>query len=54
MCLNHKKKEKVDQMFKPTLAFFFQNGSRSAVFLVFLFLVLLHSEKSKTSINESK
>ena len=48
------KKEKVDQVFKPTLAYFFQNGSWSAVFHVFLFLALLHSDKSKTSIKESK
>ena len=47
MCLNHQKKEKVDQVFKPTLVYFFQNGSWSAVFHVFLFLALLHSEKKQ-------
>ena len=51
MCLNHKKKEKVDQVFKPTLAYFFQNGSWSAVFHVFRFLAFLHSEKKTKQVS---
>ena len=53
MCLNHNKKEKVDQVFKPTLVFFFKMVP-GLQFFMFFSLLFFTAKKNKTSINESK
>ena len=45
---------KVDQVFKPSLASFFQHGSCSAIFLFFSSLFYFRMKKTKQVINEKK